>query len=243
MNNSPVGDPKYPPDKMYDEWRAYRADCLSKGIDPTRREYARRIGLSDVSITLAIQRWRKRLKLRLNPVTKEPGYERWEEELEQIGPEGRESMESRIAAVAAVMPASGFAGKRDDFVEKVVEASDKDSVSELKKEAKRVLATGMRSGKNFDPAKIQAAKAALSIKEVAEDKVPNPYAGMPVDEVVERLLVSCVSMVGTKAIYAKLARLSARKEAEVVGEVSGFRPEGAEAEASLVSDTPENLDG
>lgn len=198
--------------QLYNDFRTFRVEKRG-GIKP----FIKHAHLAPNTLYIYLRKWRANLAESKQAITGEPMMaDMASAELDIIGRHAEEMKEKALNR-GPLPPLS--AGETDS------KSMDKDSLRKLKQEARDLLQRGLR--KKLDPSQIQNAKAILSIKEEAEDRVPNPYAGLAVEELVDRLLTTCVSMVGVKSIYRRLEFLNRRGEAEVVGEVSDFKPEGA----------------
>lgn len=200
---------EYVEDKVLAHWLEWRA--AGKGA----KAYIREKHASPGKLYEYLRKWRANLADNKHPMTGEPMDPA--EAADMLGKVGRHQ-EDQIAIAKAKGPLPPLNGMD-------AKAYDKDSLRQLKQEARDLLQRSLR--KRIDPSQIQSAKAIMAIKEEAEDRVPNPYAGLAVEELVDRLLTTCVSMVGVKSVYRRLEWLNLRGEAEVVGEVSEFRPTGA----------------
>lgn len=209
---------------LYEKWKAHRLTNTEKGQPGTFRAFIRAGHISQGGFQPMLRRWRDRLEAGNDPFTGEPFAGDASAELGLIGRHG----ETAVAKKPAPDLLDGTVKKAGgNEAAAVADAAtlDQDTLKQLKEEARTYLRNSLR--KKADPAKVAVAKAILAIKEEVQDKIPNPYAGMEVEEVVDRLLTSVVSLVGVKSVYKRLEWLVARGEAEVIGEVSNFKPEGA----------------
>lgn len=95
------------------------------------------------------------------------------------------------------------------------------SLASDRKAARKALQDIVTGRKEAKPGQMAAIKLLLQ-DEIEPERDPNPWAGLPEDELAERVVVTAASVLGVKRLTDVLVRLAQRGEADVLHGLETF---------------------